>query len=128
MGQLYFSTLSESQKVDICQQFNVNPNDGDAECKINSIIAQARSQKTDDAHKMFLRYEDARNQRLVAEQTYTDLSFNAKLQGKPTDTSTISLARNKYMTCVQTESSLDTQHDILAERALDSCTGFFVIG
>lgn len=132
MGQINFCTLSESQKILICQQFNINPNDSDAESKINCIMTESKNQvavNTALAHNVFEQYEAARGNRLAAEQTYTDMTFSAKLNGQSTETNPIQLAYNKFMSFRQTEQSLYAAHDRAAATAMASCySNFFAMG
>lgn len=134
MGQIKFSTLSESQRIELCKQYGINPNDADAEVKINNIFLEAEKDKriakahsdTDKAHSVFLAYEEARGQRLTAQSRYMDLKGIAEQRGEAEDSSEMKTARHKFLTTQKSENELYSEHDILASRALNSC--FYAMG
>lgn len=127
--QVNFATLSETQRIELCKQYDIDPNDTNAEVKINDIFTEAEKNKgaakaevaTNEAHKAFEDYEAARGKRIAANNKYITSVFTAQQKGQSTDTSEIRTVYNNLTASQKSEHDLDIQHDILAGRALDAC-------
>lgn len=133
-NQVNFSTLSEAQRIELCQKYGINPDAPDAALQVNSIMAKAFKDKraeqaqidTNNAHSVFVQYQLANYQRRKDESAYADLTYAARRTGQSTETNPIKAARDKFELSQKSEQELDRQHDNLAARAMDSC--FFAMG
>lgn len=127
--QVNFALLSKEQIIELCKKYGVNPEDQNAEVKINSImVVAAKTERkneatiaTNNAHSVFEQYEAARGQRFAANTKYMDLRAAAEDKGLQPDSGDVKTAYNNFLNIKSTEQELDNQHTILAENALDKC-------